>query len=794
MKREIAGGLISITIVALYAGSTVPGASAQIQKIAAGVPIFEVDLSWPDPHGRFGTKGNWVFGAISGIAVDPSNGHIWVASRPATVPGDEAFVVHDPAMTDCCVPAPPVSEFDAEGRFIQGWGGPGPGNAWQDGQWLMTQGIYQIDAKGTFILGRPSHGPGFDWWVGEQGISVDSGGNVWLAGSNQVLEFMPAGKLLLQIGHAGKPAANSNDTEDLHRPTKAVVYPKTNEVFVSDDRRVIVFDAKTGAFKRLWGAYGKKPDEAAPRTRVFEGPAPQQFNDLQSIAISNGGLVYVADGENNRIQVFKPDGTFVKEGFVARDGQVPGGTVVDLAFSADPQQQFLYVSGADDHIRILNRDTLQTLGGSIGRLGYYPGQFYHLDAIAVDSKGNLYTGDGNGGDGEGRLVQRLSFERIASASDALRLQEAAVVPNQSMVDVAEVLDPGVAGPIFQTDPFWPKQVGNFGVYGDWLLGAVGGIAVDPKNDHVWVLNRPLSLSKDEKYLLDNPLMMDCCVPTPPVLEFDSAGNFIQGWGGWGPNLWVSEHGIFIDHRGNVWLGNSGGSFIREYTSTGKLLLQIGHPFAFFDSSDTENLGGPTRAVVWPETNEVFVADGYDNRRVIVFDADTGKFKRMWGAYGNKPDADDAAYPNRVFVGPPPLQFTAVHDIGISNDSLVYVCDRQNSRVQVFKLDGTFVKEVLIDRLMGTPSGTASSVAFSADPQQQFLYVAGSDSGYIYILNRKTLQVIGKFGRLGHYPGQTYHQHYIASDSKGNVYVSEAAGDSRRVVKFVFKGISSGTTQ
>ncbi len=347
------------------------------QTQGAGVPTFQVDPFWPK------TEGNWILGSIGGIAVDPTNDHVWVSQRPRTLDKDENYAAQNPPAADCCVPAPPIMEFDAAGKFLQGWGGPGQG---------------------------------YQWPESEHGITIDYKGNVWIEGNgkndNQVLKFTKAGKFLLQIGHSGK-SAGSNDTENFNQPTKASVYQKTNEVFISDgyiNRRVIVFDADTGAYKRHWGAYGKRPDDAAPRTRLFEGPAPQQFNLVHAVEISNDDLLYVADRSNNRIQVFKPDGTFLKESFIARGVTTPTGTAIDIAFSSDPQQRFLYVSGGDQRVRILNRQTLQVVG-SFGRLGHYPGQFHHIHAIAVDSKGNFYAGENTG-----KRVQKFLFKGVSSSS------------------------------------------------------------------------------------------------------------------------------------------------------------------------------------------------------------------------------------------------------------------------------------------------------------------------------------------------------------------------------------------
>ena len=340
----------------------------------SGVPLYEVDPSWPKMEGR------WMFGSIGGITVDPATDHVWVLQRPSTLSNDENYADQTPAVADCCTAAPPVMEFDASGKFIQGWGGPGAG---------------------------------WDWPNREHGITIDYRGNVWILGSgpndNQVLKFTKAGKFLLQIGHPGK-STGSMDRENFNQATKAFVYQKTNEVFISDgyvNRRVIVLDADTGAFKRLWGAYGKTPDDSLPRTRVFSGAGPSQFNLVHSVVISNDDLVYVADRSNNRLQIFKPDGTFVREVFVARDIRTPTGTAMDLAFSPDSHQRFLYISGGDQHIRIMDRDSLQVIE-TIGRLGHYPGQFHHLHVLAVDSKGNIYTGEN-----EGKRIQKFMFRGLS---------------------------------------------------------------------------------------------------------------------------------------------------------------------------------------------------------------------------------------------------------------------------------------------------------------------------------------------------------------------------------------------
>lgn len=349
--------------------------------------------------------------------------------------------------------------------------------------------------------------------------------------------------------------------------------------------------------------------------------------------------------------------------------------------------------------------------------------------------------------------------------------------------------PAAGVPTFEVDPFWPKPLPN-----NFTLGELGGVYVDSQ-DHVWILSRPKTLTADQKGASLNPPTSECCIPAPPVIEFDSAGNYLQGWGGPGAGYeWPNnEHGIFVDYKGNVWIGgNTTGKDhqILKFTHDGKFLLQIGHAGKSQGTNDTANLNRPTQMVVYPKTNEVFVSDGYQNRRLIVFDADTGAFKRQWGAYGNKPD--DAAPRTRLFDGPPPQQFNLVHGVSISNDSLVYVSDRMNNRIQVFTLEGKFVKEEFVARHTLDERGTAFGLVFSPDKEQRFIYVPDGSNDKIRILNRDTLQVIGSFGRGGEYAGQWHWLHSLGIDSKGNLYTGESRGN--RVQKFVFKGLSPAATR
>ena len=346
--------------------------------------------------------------------------------------------------------------------------------------------------------------------------------------------------------------------------------------------------------------------------------------------------------------------------------------------------------------------------------------------------------------------------------------------------------PGSPIPMFEVDPMWPKPLPN-----NWVVGAVIGVAVDSM-DHVWIVHRPGTLAPGEIGAAANPPTSECCVPAPPVIEFDPAGNVVQAWGGPGQGYeWPeSEHGLFVDSMDNIWIGGVGASDaqILKFSRTGSFLLQIGHQGMSGGNSDTQNLGRPADIAVDPTTNEVYVADGYGNRRVIVFDAETGAYKRHWGAYGEMPD-DVVPAPSDP-LGPAPERFgdagNGVHCVAISNQGLVYVCDRQNSRIQVFQRDGTFDKEVFITRAVGV-GRSAWDVAFSPDAAQEYLYDVDAGNQKVWTLRRDSLEVLGRFGQGGRWAGQFYGAHSVATDSLGNLFVGETY-EGKRVQKFVYQGL------
>jgi DNA-binding beta-propeller fold protein YncE len=331
-------------------------------------------------------------------------------------------------------------------------------------------------------------------------------------------------------------------------------------------------------------------------------------------------------------------------------------------------------------------------------------------------------------------------------------------------------------PTFAVDPSWPK------VPPQWKLGDASSVAVDAQ-DNVYVLHRPLTLKPE-----------DAAKTAPPVVVFDTAGNYIKSWGGPGDGFeWPErEHGIHVDHKGFAWIGGnncptSGVASLKpvaddallKFTLDGKFVLQIGKSNQSKGDADTVNVHRAADAWVLPSSNELFVADGYGNHRVIVFDADTGAFKRTWGAFGKPPGGEDSC----AIIGPKTFpegeglpHFNVAHAIRVANDGMVYLADRENRRVQMFTSDGKFVKQ-----LVRTAAPFARDLALSPDPEQQFLYVGGGKA--IAVVDRKTLDIVGEI----EVPGQLGPGHHIATDSKGNIYIAQTTAGLQ---KLMFKGMSA----
>lgn len=336
------------------------------------------------------------------------------------------------------------------------------------------------------------------------------------------------------------------------------------------------------------------------------------------------------------------------------------------------------------------------------------------------------------------------------------------------------------GATFEVDATWPRELPN-----DWILGSVTGVFVDSR-DHVWITHLPETLTPEEIAAVQDPPLGECCVPAPTVLELDPDGDLVQAWGEPSEDISAyprNPHGIFVDHTDHVWIGTYRHHRVQKFTRDGRLVLTLGTYDETGGSDHTELLGGPAGIWVDPQTNEVFVADGYRNRRVVVFDGETGEYLRHWGAYGEAPDdAYEYDYDARTADAEPPRQFSTVHGLVGSSDGLIYVADRRGNRIQVFRQDGTFVEEKTIAPLTRA-SGSAFVIALSPDPEQRWLYLADGTNHKVWILEREGLEVVGEFGRGGRQLGQFIRPHGMDVDSRGNIYVGEAS-TGRRVQRFV----------
>lgn len=341
-------------------------------------------------------------------------------------------------------------------------------------------------------------------------------------------------------------------------------------------------------------------------------------------------------------------------------------------------------------------------------------------------------------------------------------------------------------PVFQVDPYWPRPLPNH-----WLFGSITGVAVDAHNN-VWVVHRGAAsmTARTEIGLATSPPTAEsCCAPAPFVLKFDSAGNLVGHWGGPGQGYdWPqSPGGITVDGDGNVWIAAAGpadplpgargrgassqappppDAHVLKFSGDGRFRLQIGKPGQTGGDDSRTALHRPTAVDVDTAAGEVYVADGLGNHRIVVFDANTGAYKRHWGASG-------------------PIPFNAPACVKIAKDGLVYVCDRRNNRLQVFRKDGSFVREAVIAKET-RGEGAVWSVAFSSDARQRFLYVADGSNQKVWVLDRPTLAIVSSVGAGGRWPGHFYGVGGVAVDSSGHLYTGETY-EGKRLQKFVIKG-------
>jgi len=392
LKRVVGRPFRGATLCVALLGALAVFVWAGVQGFAQAPPRVEVDPLWPRP-----LPNHWILGSVTGVTVDDRD-HVWVVHRgqaSLNARTEAALTATPPGAEYCCAAAPFVLEFDAAGALVGHWGGPGAG---------------------------------YDWPLNPGGIAVDAAGNVWLTAAGlppapagrggagrggpavgappedaHVLKFSRSGKFLMQIGKPGEVGSADSRT-GLKRPAAVEVDSQANEVFVADtgNRRVVVFDATTGAYKRHWGAYGTPPDATAPPAYTAGSPAPKQFRAISCLALSRSGELFVCDRESNRIQVFKKDGTFVREAVVS-PSTLGSGSVWDIAFSADAAQQTVYVAnGQEQTVHALRRDTLAQVA-TIGSGGRWPGYFFGVGAVAVTAQGHVVTGENL----QGKRVQKF---------------------------------------------------------------------------------------------------------------------------------------------------------------------------------------------------------------------------------------------------------------------------------------------------------------------------------------------------------------------------------------------------
>ena len=355
---------------------------------------------------------------------------------------------------------------------------------------------------------------------------------------------------------------------------------------------------------------------------------------------------------------------------------------------------------------------------------------------------------------------------------------------------------GQEAPHYKVDAYWPQELPY-----NWILGQVDGLAVDSE-DHIWVLHDPRGVPRDDAGAAQMPPWTHCCIPAPAVLELDRAGKVLRAWGGADriPVWPAGPHGIAVDRKGDVWIGGVGSPWnpdlpeplgpgaersrdrqVLKFSADGKLLLEIGQPSAAPENNqDTTLAGSPTGIAIDDAAHEVYIADGFLNKRIVVFDSETGAFKRGWGAYGIPLEAIDNSEPSAAELPTghprdasvsPPRQFYTVASIAVSDDGLVYAADPKNDRIQVFTRQGKFRKEFFVAPKTLGP-GSVWGIALSRDPGQKYLLAADGASGVVRILDRSTGRELEDLGSKGRNAGLFENVGWVAVDSHQVLYTGE----------------------
>ena len=363
-------------------------------------------------------------------------------------------------------------------------------------------------------------------------------------------------------------------------------------------------------------------------------------------------------------------------------------------------------------------------------------------------------------------------------------------------------------PVYKVDPFWPKPLPN-----KWIMQQVVDIEVD-RQDNVWMINRP-DPKPDEMGATTLPPRAECCALGPEIMEFDIRGNLLKSWSGAAVPGWPGRlQSLNVDRAGNIWVsGTDTGDSILKLSINGNLIWDFGHratkgaPLKQ-NNQQTETLNGIGAFALDDDAREIYVADGFVNKRILVYDMDTGAFKRGWGGHGIPlSEIDNDPSPPYDISGPPPdqKQFAPIlHCILIAKDGLVYVCERGNDRIQVFTKEGRFVTSYFVHPstqargpncggpfgVKDGPCGTVFHLTFSHDPQQKYVYVADGTNNMVWVLNRKDGTLVSSFGGNGRYAGQLHWVDAITVDSKGNLYTGEVE-DGKRIQKFVLTDRGNG---